>query len=154
MDVKIETATAKLLDKLFEIEKQSFQKEAFTKQQISYLLTDYNAISLVARVGGEVVGFVIGRIDVARGTPYGHILTLETRASCRRMGVAQRLLSDLEAIFKEKGVSESRLEVREDNVAAIALYQKFGYERVGKLERYYGNAHGLYLKKNLIGQKA
>jgi ribosomal protein S18 acetylase RimI-like enzyme len=149
MDIEIETATTKLLDELYEIEKQSFLREAFTKKQIAYLLTDYNAISLAARVNGEIVGFVIGRMDVARGTPFGRILTLETSLSHRRKGVAQKLLGELEVLFGEKGAVETRLEVREDNIAAISLYQKLGYKKVGKLERYYGDAHGLYFKKSL-----
>jgi ribosomal protein S18 acetylase RimI-like enzyme len=44
---------------------------------------------------------------------------------------------------------ECRLEVREDNAAALNLYQKLGYKKVGKLEKYYGEAHGLYLQKTL-----
>ena len=154
MKIIIETATTKLLGKLYEIEKQSFQKEAFSKQQIGYLLTDYNAIGLAARVNGEIVGFAIGRISAARGTPYGHILTIEALPSHRRKGIAEKLLKDLEALFKEKGAVESRLEVREDNAAAISLYQKLGYKRVGKLEKYYKDTHGLYLKKNLQPPKA
>jgi len=149
MGIEIETATIRNLDRLYDIEKQSFQKEAFTKQEIAYLLTDYNAIGLAARIDGEIVGFAIGRIDVTRGTPYGHILTIEALPSQRRKGIAEKLLKDLESLFKEKGAKESRLEVREDNTAAISLYQKLGYKRVGKLERYYGDAHGLYLKKTL-----
>ena len=149
MRIEIETATIKLLDKLFEIEKHSFQKEAFTKAEIAYLLTDYNAIGLAARVNGEIVGFAIGIIDSAKGTPCGHILTIEALPSHRRKGIAEKLLTDLEELFKEKGAKESCLEVREDNAAAIGLYQKLGYKRVGKLERYYGDTHGLYLKKTL-----
>jgi ribosomal-protein-alanine acetyltransferase len=149
MEIKIETATIKLLDKLYEIEKQSFQKEAFTKQQIAYLLTAYNSITLVARGNDEIVGFAIGSIDVNRGTPNGHVLTIEALPLYRRRGIAERLLNELEAFFKEKGAVESRLEVREDNVAAINLYLKLGYMPVAKLERYYKDAHGLYLKKNL-----
>lgn len=149
MGIEIEFATIKLLDKLYEIEKQSFQREAFTRRQIAFLLTDYNAISLAAREKGEIIAFAIGRLDVARGTPYGHVLTLETLPSYRRKGIGENLLRQLEALFAEKGAVESRLEVREDNIAAIALYEKLGYRRVGKLERYYGGAHGLYFKKNL-----
>ncbi len=149
MKIEIETATIRLLDRLFEIEKHSFQKEAFTKSEIAYLLTDYNTIGLAARVNGVVVGFAIGRIDSAKGTPYGHILTIEALPSHRRKGIAEKLLTDLEALFKEKGAKESGLEVREDNAAAIGLYKKLGYIRVGKLERYYGDTHGLYLKKTL-----
>ena len=38
-----------MLDKLFEIEEQCFDQEAFTKQQIAYLLTDYNTMALGAK---------------------------------------------------------------------------------------------------------
>lgn len=150
MAIVIETATTKLLDRLYEIEKQSFQKEAFTKQQIGYLLADYSTISLVARVNDEIVGFAIGTIDVAGGRLCGHVLTLETLPSYRRKGVAMKLLGELESLFRERGVAESRLEVREDNSAAIRLYKKFGYKVTDRLRGYYGNVHGLYLTKPIL----
>jgi ribosomal protein S18 acetylase RimI-like enzyme len=106
-------------------------------------------MSLIARVNSEIVGFIIGRIEITRGTLYGHIITLETLPSYRRRGVAEKLLRALEALFSRKGATESRLEVREDNIVAINLYQKLGYKSVAKLEGYYGTAHGLYLQKNL-----
>ena len=53
MEVKIETATIKLLDKLYELEEECFDQEAFSKRQIAYLLTDYNTIALVAKVDGD-----------------------------------------------------------------------------------------------------
>jgi len=150
METKIETATLQSLEKLYEIEKLAFQREAFSKQQICYLLADYNAISIVAKVEGEIIGFAIGRLEVARGTLYGHIHTLETLPSHRRRGIGERLLKELETLFREKGAVESRLEVRENNVAAIELYEKIGYKRIGRLEKYYGDAHGIYFKKSLI----
>jgi ribosomal-protein-alanine acetyltransferase len=149
MKIKVEDASVRFLDKFYEIEKRCFEREAFTKQQIAYLLTNYNAIGLVARVNGEIAGFVIGRIDVGRNMPFGHILTVDIEPSHRRKGIAQKLLREIEAIFTERGIKECRLEVREDNVAASNLYQKLGYKKVGKLEKYYGDAHGLYLKKAL-----
>jgi ribosomal protein S18 acetylase RimI-like enzyme len=150
MDARIETATVKLLDKLYEIEKQSFQHEAFSKREIGYLLKDYNSISLAAKVNGVVVAFAIGRMEQEEGTLYGHIFTLETLSLFRRKGIAKKLLKELEAMFGERGARESRLEVRENNVAAIALYQKFGYKQTGRLEGYYENATGLIFKKELV----
>jgi ribosomal protein S18 acetylase RimI-like enzyme len=149
MDVRIQTATAKLLDTLYEIEKQSFQHEAFSKREIDYLLRDYNSISLAALVNGDVVAFAIGRMEQEDGMLFGHIFTLETLSTHRRKGIAEKLLSELETLFVERGAVESRLEVREDNAAAISLYEKLGYKRVGRLEGYYGKAPGLYLKKDL-----
>jgi ribosomal-protein-alanine acetyltransferase len=150
MEVKIEDATIKLLDRFYEIEKQCFEKEAFTKHQIGYLLTDYNSIGLAARVNDEIVGFAIARVDVERNSRCGHILTVDVEPHYRRRGIAQRLLNEIESILKDKDVKECRLEVRENNLAALKLYQKMGYLKVGKLEKYYGDAHGLYLKKNLL----
>jgi len=149
MEVKIEDASIRFLDKLCNIEKQCFKKEAFTKQQIACLLTDYATIALTARANDEIAGFIIGQIDIIRKTLVGHILTVDTVPSYRRKGTAQNLLRKIEAIFKDEGVKECHLEVREDNIAAASLYRKLGYKKLGKLERYYGDAHGLYLKKTL-----
>ena len=57
--------------------------------------------------------------------------------------------NEIENYLKQKGISECRLEVREDNHPAIKLYQAIGYQTIGKLENYYGKKHGLYLKKTL-----
>jgi ribosomal-protein-alanine acetyltransferase len=149
MEIKVGDASVKFLDKFYEIEKQCFQREAFTKQQIAYLLTEYNAIGLAARVNSEIAGFAIARVDIGRNTSFGHILTVDIAPAYRRKGIAQKLLQEIETIFREKGIKECHLEVREDNVAALNLYQKLGYKKVGKLEKYYGEAHGLYLQKTL-----
>jgi ribosomal-protein-alanine acetyltransferase len=149
MAIKIEYASIRLLGKLYEIEKQCFGQEAFTKQQLTYLFTAYNAIGLAARVNSDIAGFAIARLDIGRTTSFGHILTVDIAPAYRRKGIAQKLLQGIEAIFREKGIKECRLEVREDNVAALNLYQKLGYKKVGKLEKYYGKAHGLYLQKPL-----
>jgi len=149
MTVIIEDASARHLDTLYEIEKQSFKEEAFSKQQIERLLTDYNSVSLLARENDKTSGFIIGAIYVGRNALNGHILTLDVIPECQRKGIGTRLLQELERIFREKGVAIVRLEVREDNVPALKLYRKFGYRRVGKLRNYYGAAHGLYLTKAL-----
>jgi ribosomal-protein-alanine acetyltransferase len=149
MEIKVEDASVRLVNRFYEIEKRCFEREAFSEQQIAYLLTDYNAIGLAARINDEIVGFVVGRVDVVRNVPFGHVLTLDIEPSYRRKGVAQKLLLEIEDIFKERGIKKCRLEVREDNVAALNLYQKLGYKKVGKLEKYYDNAHGLYLRKTL-----
>lgn len=149
MEVKIETATIKLLDKLYEIEEQCFDQEAFTKRQIAYLLTDYNTIALVAKANSDIAGFIITQVEVEENTEFGHIITINVAPNCRRKGIATKLLHEIETLLKQKGISECRLEVREDNNPAIKLYQPLGYQTIGKLENYYGKKHGIYLKKTL-----
>jgi ribosomal-protein-alanine N-acetyltransferase len=147
MDPIIEDANIRILGELYEIEKQCFEEEAFSKQQIGYLLEDYNGVSLVARVDKEIAGFIIGRVDLVRNRPVGHIMTIDVAPNYRRKGIAQKLLLETEAIFEAKGAKECRLEVRENNAAALGLYMKLGYEKISLLEHYYGEAHGFYLRK-------
>jgi len=137
------------IDRLCEIEKGCFVEEAFTKRQISQLLTDYNSIGLAASENGKIVGFIIGMIYLDRKAVTGHILTIDVSLDHRRKGVGQMLLQEMESIFAQKGVQACLLEVRENNTAALNLYRKLGYKQTGKLENYYGNAHGICLRKTL-----
>jgi ribosomal protein S18 acetylase RimI-like enzyme len=154
MEITIENVSIKLLDTLYHIEKQCFEQEAFTKQQLAYLLTDYKILRLAAFVNGKIAGFVISRVDIKRKVLFGHIITVDVTPAYRRQGVAQKLLQETEAIFKRRGFKECRLEVRENNVAALNLYRKLEYQEVCKLGKYYSKANGLYLKKTLINESA
>jgi len=147
--VKIEDASITHLDRLFEIEMECFKREAFTKQQIAQLLTNQNCISLIAKENGKIIGFIIGMVYAEDDVLTGHILTIDVSPSYRRKGVGIKLLQELERIFRDRQVKVSRLEVREDNIAALGLYQKLGYKKVGKLHYYYGDAHGILLEKVL-----
>jgi [ribosomal protein S18]-alanine N-acetyltransferase len=149
MDLKIETATIKVLDELYELEEACFDQEAFSKRQIGYLLTDYNTVALMAKVEGSIVGFIIAQVEVEENTEFGHIITLNIAPKYRHQKIATNLLKEIEDILKLKGITESRLEVREDNHVAIKLYKTLCYRTMGKLERYYGTKHGIYLKKIL-----
>jgi ribosomal-protein-alanine acetyltransferase len=149
MEVKIETATIKLLDQLYQIEEDCFDQEAFSKRQIAYLLTDYNAIALVAKAGSSIAGFIIAQVEIEENTEFGHIVTINVAPKCRRQKVATKMLHEMENLLKQRSISQCRLEVREDNHAAIKLYQSLDYQTVGKLENYYGKKHGLNFKKML-----
>ena len=149
MNTKIETASIRLLDKFCEIEHQCFDKEAFTKRQLAYLLTDYNSIALVAKVDSDIAGFIISQVEIENNTFFGHIITINVAPTWRRKGIGSQMLKEIERILKEKGVNECHLEVREDNAPALKLYLNSGYQKIGILEKYYGTKHGLFLKKNL-----
>ena len=149
MTVSLLDTSIKDLDRLVDIEKQCFVEEAFTKKQINLFLTDYNSLSLVAKKNDEIVGFIIGVIYNDNKTINGHIVTIDVLPSHRREGIGQTLLTELERIFAAKGAKTCYLEVREGNLAALSLYRKLEYRVLGRLENYYGNAHGVCLKKIL-----
>jgi len=101
MEVKIETATTKHLETLYKIEQQCFSEEAFSRQQIAYLLTDYNTIALVAKTGNEVAGFIIAQVETDE-TEYGHIITINVASSYRRKKIASKMLGEMESLFKQR----------------------------------------------------
>ena len=94
MQIKIETASIKLLDKLYLIEEQCFEEEAFTKRQIAYLLTDYNTIALVAKATNEIAGFIIAQVEIEENTVFGHIITINVAPSFRRQGIGTQMLKE------------------------------------------------------------
>ena len=149
MEIRIETASVRLLDKLFEIEEQCFDEEAFSKRQISYLLSDYNTVALAAKADGSLAGFIIAQVEIEGDKLFGHIITINVAPKYRRKGIGSRMLREIEGIFKQKGLGECHLEVREDNSAALKLYHGSSYQTMMRLEKYYGKKHGLYLKKTL-----
>jgi len=155
LDVEIESAVSKDFEAIVALERQCFTSEAFSRQQLLYLLRDYSSTSLVARgADGGVVGFVIVQLDKDRdksekgeGVVFGHIVTLNVAVNFRRRGVARKLLFKCEEVLKLCGVFECRLEVRQANYVALALYRQMGYVEMGILRWYYGKEHGLYFKK-------
>jgi [ribosomal protein S18]-alanine N-acetyltransferase len=81
----------------------------------------------------EIVGFISGR----RIREEGEILNLAVQPRTRRNGVAKALLEALLEEFRRERVLQVFLEVRESNVAAIAFYQKSGFEKTGRRPGYY-----------------
>ncbi|NIR86675.1 ribosomal protein S18-alanine N-acetyltransferase [Candidatus Bathyarchaeota archaeon] len=150
MSVSIQQATVNDLETLYEIERECFTIEAFTKEQIAYLLQNSNCVSLVAQIDDEIAGFIIGLTYLGNKVRIGHIYTIDVAVKHRRKGIGLRLLQELERIFAEKGVETCYLEVRIDNVAARELYRKQGYTETGRLKGYYPKGvHGVNLKKKL-----
>lgn len=66
-----------------------------------------------------------------------HISTLAVHPGFRGRQIGDRLLARALACVREVGGCLVSLEVRESNVAALKLYQKYGFEAVGRRKRYY-----------------
>jgi len=148
--VKIESASTADLQALYKIERECFSSEAFSIEELSFLIKNPNSISLMAKIGEEIAGFIIGLIYNTKSEKIGHVLTLDVARKYRRKGVAIELMRKLEEKFRENDVKECFLEVRIDNEAAKRLYKKLGYREIACLKDYYGNgSHGIRLKKAL-----
>jgi len=68
-----------------------------------------------------------------------HIVSLGTRDSERRRGIADLLLMRISEGAVARGSRHVTLEVRKSNSAAIGLYRKHGFRETGLRERYYSD---------------
>ncbi len=66
-----------------------------------------------------------------------HITVLAIDPQYQRQGLGQAMLCALLTSAHLRGLEWATLEVRISNVGAIALYQKFGFQEVGKRRNYY-----------------
>jgi len=149
LPISVRTATADDLEVTYKIEAECFADDAFTRQQLEYLLRAEDSVTLIAFLSEEPVGFIAGSVDRSKKT-IGHVYTLDVKQNYRRRGVASRLLDSLERALAERGVQSCYLEARVDNVAAQNLYSKHGYRPLGTLKDYYGfGADGLRFRKRL-----
>lgn len=69
--------------------------------------------------------------------PDMHILNLAVHPSCRRRGIARRLLTEALAFARTRGAATAWLEVRPSNTPARALYESLGFTEVGTRPQYY-----------------
>ncbi len=68
-----------------------------------------------------------------------HITLLAVDLDHQRQGLGQALLYCLLKAAHDRGLERATLEVRVSNQAAIALYQKFGFQTAGRRKRYYAD---------------
>ncbi|HEV2198286.1 MAG TPA: GNAT family N-acetyltransferase [Bryobacteraceae bacterium] len=122
--IEIRAATAADLASIVAI--QNLAPDTSHWEPSDYLHND----CVIATEGGRVMGFLLSR-QIAVGER--EILNLAVAPAARRRGVARKLLKA--ELASTKGVWF--LEVRESNAAALGLYQRFGFQQVGKREAYY-----------------
>jgi ribosomal-protein-alanine N-acetyltransferase len=82
------------------------------------------------------------------------VLTLGVAGWARRQGVGEALMTAALGIGRQAGATEAFLEVDVANAAAIALYERLGFERAGLRKDYYdrgaaGRADALVLRLDL-----
>ncbi len=77
------------------------------------------------------------------------IMNLAVSHNYRRKGVAFGLMSELLTQAKEKNCRFITLEVGENNVSAIKLYEKCGFSAVGKRKGFYGDESAILMELEL-----
>lgn len=97
--------------------------------------------NLRGMIGGELEAEPPQRLSGFIGVWFmvdeAHIVTVAVRESERRQGIGELLLLAAFDLAASRSLPVLTLECRVSNVAAQALYEKYGFERVGVRKRYY-----------------
>lgn len=81
----------------------------------------------------RVVGYCI--MSIAAGE--SHLLNICLHRDWQRQGIAEKLMKHMLALAKRHGAEVCLLEVRLSNIAAVAMYLKYGFSEVGRRKSYY-----------------
>ena len=104
-------------------------------ESFEYELTNKDSILQVAITDTIIAGYICLRtlLDIT------HVLDIAVMPRMRRAGIGSMLMSGALQELKRlrQDVNIVTLEVRESNISAIGLYEKFGFKEIGRRKGYY-----------------
>jgi len=129
------------------LERDLFPADAWSAEQFWQELALDTRYYIVARDDTEVVGYA-GAFALA---PDGDVQTIAVCIDRQGTGVASLLLTALIDELQRRGSMQVLLEVRSDNAPALALYERFGFERISQRLQYYPDGgDALIMRRRLV----
>lgn len=142
----------KILAQLAQIESELFVHDAWSAAQINSLLAQpFNHIIYAT---DELNQRLVGYCFYSHIFEDSEILRIGTCLDYQQQGIASQLLTAMAQMCQLTGAERVLLEVREDNYAALAFYQKYGFEQIAIRKNYYDNhdmtkTHALIMQRKL-----
>lgn len=85
---------------------------------------------VLAKTADKAVGFALVRVvpSVLYSTPHAELTELYVLEEFRQRGIASGLIAFAEQVAVQKGARSILVQTGDDNLPALALYKKLGYE--------------------------
>lgn len=133
MKIEITEMRQSHLDQMAELEKICFSLP-WSRDMLADELSNKHAKYYVAVTeDGRIAGYIGMHVVLDEG----YITNVATAPEFRRQGIAKALITKVLEYCRSKGMIYITLEVRESNAGAIALYESFGFRKIGKRADYY-----------------
>ncbi|MCL2399144.1 MAG: ribosomal protein S18-alanine N-acetyltransferase [Defluviitaleaceae bacterium] len=149
--IHITDMTLDHLDAVCALESRCFAIPWSRNQLHKEITENKHAIYKVALIPpGEIAGYA----SLWHIVNEGHINNIAIDEPYRRQGIASLLLDSFIDLAVEKEMIGLTLEVRVSNIAALQLYQKYGFKQEGLRKGYYADTgeDALIMWKYLISQ--
>ena len=122
------------LDAVRVIEKAAYGSDAWSRRTLEdELVNGFSSYVVAEAPNGRIAGFA----GVWFMRDQVHLVTIAVDPPFQRLGVAARLLLRCFELAAEAEMPSIVLEVRVSNTGAQALYEQFGFRRLGRLRNYY-----------------
>jgi ribosomal protein S18 acetylase RimI-like enzyme len=125
------------LEGLVALETRTFASDRLSRRSLRRLIGSASARLRVADGRGTIAGYYL--VFFRKGAAVARLYSIAVAEASRGTGLGRRLLADAEAVATRAGQRLLRLEVREENLSAIRLYERRGYRRIGRYPRYYAD---------------
>ena len=144
-DIDIEEMSLNDLEKIKDILISDFD-DFWNYNILKEELESPNSKYIIAKTNdGEIIGFAGIKILVDNAD----IMNIVVKKSWRNQGVGNLLLTNLISLCKDLNLLSLSLEVNEDNLPAIHLYEKFGFKNIGVRKNYYQDKNGIVMSYKL-----
>lgn len=130
------------IDTIAEMEQRCF-RDPWTKQMLLDCLRFPIYHCFLAEEGGQVCGYA-SMMALFENAEIGNI-AVDT--PFRGQGISKLLMDKMHETAKSMGVEQMLLEVRVSNAVAIALYERYGYEKYGVRAKYYADGEDAFVMR-------
>ena len=148
--MSIRPARIEDIDMLLDIEQRCFHHDRLHAPEFRQAIRGKSTVLLVVTLEGRVWGYALLRVLKTRA----RLLSLAVDPRARRSGLGRALIHAVEGQAAARGAEHMRLELREKNRGAHALYVSLGYHQDGRLLEYYSDKSDARLMKKRLGGKA
>lgn len=140
---------------LYELDQICFRPGiAYSREDLQGFLFHPASVTVVAEDSRKpIIGFAILELYREKKQVIGHVITMDVHPERRRLGLGRQLMTSLEEIARKSGAHLLRLEVATDDKGAQAFYSRMGFDRVGRLKRYYLNKIDAFSLQRLLDFK-
>jgi [ribosomal protein S18]-alanine N-acetyltransferase len=130
---RIRRLRASDLDRILEIERDSFGRDAYERDLFVAYLDKCGPLFLTAEREGRVWGYLIACIRGDRA----ELVSIAVDPAERGRGAASALMDGVLRRLRRRGVVRIALTVKVTNRKALAFYAKYAFQRVRRVRRYY-----------------